>query len=80
LLAGVADRAGFFFFGFIDAALGGEGAHAVPNLEGLRGDGIEPPVILWGLAREISQLAGLSQQYGHANPLEKALAQARPPV
>ena len=35
---------------------------ALRILEGLRGEGIEPPVILWGLAREIRLLAGLSQQ------------------
>ena len=37
-------------------------------------------MILWGLAREIRLLAGLSQQYGQGIPLEKAFAQARPPV
>ncbi len=78
--AAVADSARFDVFGLIDAALGGEAAHALRILEGLRGEGIEPPVILWGLAREIRLLAGLSQQYGQGIPLEKAFAQARPPV
>lgn len=48
--AAVADSARFDVFGLIDAALGGEAAHALRILEGLRGEGIEPPVILWGLA------------------------------
>ncbi|HBO1240632.1 DNA polymerase III subunit delta [Pseudomonas aeruginosa] len=78
--AAVADSARFDVFGLIDAALGGESAHALRILEGLRGEGIEPPVILWGLAREIRLLAGLAQQYGQGIPLEKAFAQARPPV
>lgn len=78
--AAVADSARFDVFGLIDAALGGEAAHALRILEGLRGEGIEPPVILWGLAREIRLLAGLSQQYGQGIPLEKAFAQARPPI
>ena len=78
--AAVADSARFDVFGLIDAALAGEAAHALRILEGLRGEGIEPPGILWGLAREIRLLAGLSQQYGQGIPLEKAFAQARPPV
>ncbi len=49
-------------------------------LEGLRGEGVEPPVILWALARELRLLANLSQQYSQGVPLEKAFSQARPPV
>lgn len=78
--AAVADSARFDVFGLIDAALNGEPAHTLRTLEGLRGEGVEPPVILWALARELRLLASLAQQYGQGVPLEKAFASARPPV
>lgn len=78
--AAVADSARFDVFGLIDATLAGEAAHSLRMLEGLRGEGVEPPVILWALAREIRQLAGIAQQFGQGVPLDKAFAQCRPPV
>lgn len=78
--ASVADSARFDVFGLIDAALNGEAAHALRMLEGLRGEGVEPPVILWALAREIRLLATIAQQYAQGIPLEKAFSSARPPV
>lgn len=78
--AAVADSARFDVFGLIDAALNGEAAHALRMLEGLRGEGVEPPVILWALAREIRMLATIAQQYSQGMPLDKAFSSARPPV
>lgn len=78
--AAVADSARYEVFGLIDACLHGHASHALHMLEGLRGEGIEPPVILWALARELRLLAGIAQQYAQGLPLEKAFAQARPPV
>lgn len=78
--AAVADSARFDVFGLIDCALRGEAAHALRMLDGLRGEGVETPVILWALARELRLLASLALQYGQGVPLERAFAQARPPV
>lgn len=78
--ASVADSARFDVFGLIDAALNGEAAHALRMLEGLRGEGVEPPVILWALAREIRLLATIAQQFAQGMPLDKAFSSARPPV
>lgn len=78
--AAVADSARFDVFGLLDAALNGEAAHALRMLEGLRGEGVEAPVVLWALAREIRLLAGIAQQYSQGMPLEKAFGAARPPV
>jgi len=69
--AAVADSARFDVFGLVDAILNGEAAHALRMLEGLRGEGVEPPVILWALARELRQLAGLAQQFSQGVPLDK---------
>lgn len=76
----VADSARFDLFGLLDAALGGEAAHALRMLEGLRGEGVEAPVILWGLARELRLLAGLAQRQAQGLPLERLIAQAKPPI
>ena len=76
----VADSARFDVFGLVDAILNGEPAHALRMLEGLRGEGVEPPVILWALARELRVLANISLQYSQGTPLDKCLSQTRPPV
>lgn len=78
--AAVADSARFDVFGLIDATLNGEAAHALRMLDGLRGEGVEAPVILWALARELRLLASLAWQYAQGVPLERAFSQARPPV
>jgi len=76
----VADSARFDVFGLVDAILNGEPAHALRMLEGLRGEGVEPPVILWALARELRVLANIALQYSQGTPLDKCFSQARPPV
>ncbi|QLL12743.1 DNA polymerase III subunit delta [Pseudomonas chlororaphis] len=78
--AAVADSARFDVFGLVDAILNGEAAHTLRMLEGLRGEGVEPPVILWALSRELRSLANMSLQYSQGTPLDKVFSQARPPV
>ena len=55
--AAVANSARYDVFQLGEAALAGEAARALRILEGLRGEGIEPPVVLWLLCREIRSLA-----------------------
>ncbi|NMX93564.1 MULTISPECIES: DNA polymerase III subunit delta [unclassified Pseudomonas] len=76
----VADSARFDVFGLVDAILNGEPAHALRMLEGLRGEGVEPPVILWALARELRVLANIALQYSQGTPLDKCFSQPRPPI
>lgn len=78
--AAVADSARFDVFGLIDCALAGDAAHALRMLEGLRGEGVETPVILWALARELRLLSNLAHQHSQGIALDKAFASARPPV
>ncbi|QLF94253.1 DNA polymerase III subunit delta [Pseudomonas sp. ABC1] len=78
--AAVADSARYDVFGLIDAALHGQAQHSLHMLQGLRGEGVEAPVILWALSREIRLLANLAHQYAQGTPLERAFSQARPPV
>ncbi len=52
----VADNARYNLFGLIDKALLGDAAGALKMLNGLRSEGTEAAVILWGLARELRLL------------------------
>jgi DNA polymerase-3 subunit delta len=53
----VANSARYDVFQLGEAALAGDAARALRILEGLRGEGMEAPVVLWLLAREIRALA-----------------------
>ncbi|TLX60733.1 DNA polymerase III subunit delta [Stutzerimonas nosocomialis] len=78
--AAVADSARYDVFGLIDAVLNGHAVHALRMLDGLRGEGVEVPVILWALAREVRTLANIAQQHSQGIPLDRAFSQARPPI
>ena len=58
----VTDSARYDIFGLVDAALGGDALHAQRILAGLRGEGIEPVLVLWALSREIRSLAGMARE------------------
>jgi DNA polymerase-3 subunit delta len=53
----VANSARYDVFQLGEAALSGDAARALRILEGLRGEGVEAPIVLWLLAREIRALA-----------------------
>lgn len=76
----VADSARFDVFGLVDAILAGDASHALRMLDGLRGEGVEPAVILWALARELRTLGSLAQQFSQGVPLDKAFSSMRPPI
>jgi DNA polymerase III subunit delta len=54
--AAVADSARYDVFGLADQVLAGQTAAALRALAGLRGEGEEPPVILWALTKELRTL------------------------
>ena len=60
----VADNARYNLFGLIDKALLGDSAGALKMLNGLRGEGTEATIILWGLAREIRLLLQCQTEIG----------------
>jgi DNA polymerase-3 subunit delta len=57
----LSDNARFNVFGLADTCLRGDAAAAVRILESLRGEGIEPVLVLWALAREVRELARMSE-------------------
>jgi DNA polymerase-3 subunit delta len=58
----VADSARYDVFGLVDAALAGDAVRAQRMLSGLRGEGVDPVLVLWALSREIRSLAAMARQ------------------
>jgi len=73
--AAVANSARYDIFQLGEAALTGDATRALRILEGLRGEGTEPPVVLWLLCREIRALAdarrGGGGQRGYGKQAER---------
>ncbi|MBI5450936.1 MAG: DNA polymerase III subunit delta [Gammaproteobacteria bacterium] len=61
VLQAVVDSSRFDVYGLVDSALTGDAVRTAHILDGLRGEGIEPPVVLWALSRELRLLARLSE-------------------
>ncbi len=72
----VSDSARYDVFHLADAALDGNVKNCVRILNTLRGEGIEAPVVLWALAREIRLLSYLSRQISKGLNQETAFTQS----
>ena len=77
MLAAVADSARFDVFGLVDAALQGNLLRVTRMLEGLRGEGLAPPVVLWALAREIRMLTSMCYAIDRGEQPDRVLANHR---
>jgi DNA polymerase-3 subunit delta len=75
--ASVADSARFSLFDLVDHALAGRQERVVRMLNGLRGEGVEPILILWALTREIRSLALMSTSLSQGMAVEAVLARHR---
>ncbi len=76
VLASVGDSARFNIFQLVDAALAGQGARTLRLLESLQLEGVEPPLLLWALLRELDILCRASfitSQRGGAERIWSAL-------
>ncbi|HRP97363.1 MAG TPA: DNA polymerase III subunit delta [Rhodocyclaceae bacterium] len=60
-----------------EALLDGEAARCVRLLDGLRGEGAAPPLVLWALATEIRTLAAVRMAIDGGQPLAAALKAER---
>lgn len=74
VLATVADSARFDVYGLVDSALAGEASRSVRILQGLRGEGIATPVVLWALAKDIRQLVSMAEVVAHGETIPRVLA------
>lgn len=74
--ATVADNARFDIFNLADQALLGNAAQALRALAGLRGEGEEPPVILWALTKELRALHKCAEAIEQGQAIDRALDSA----
>ncbi|MFT3929637.1 MAG: DNA polymerase III subunit delta [Spongiibacteraceae bacterium] len=71
--ATVADNARFDIFNLADQALLGNATQALRALAGLRGEGEEPPVILWALMKELRTLHKCAEAIEQGQSIDRAL-------
>ncbi|AMX01965.1 DNA polymerase III subunit delta [Microbulbifer thermotolerans] len=67
----VASSARYDVFNLIDRALAGDAEGAVKTLQGLRAEGVEAPVVLWALAREIRSLLEIGEKLDRGQPIAR---------
>lgn len=77
LAEAVADSARYDVFDLVDSALRAELPRCLHILEGLRGEGIAAPIVLWALHREISQLASVALDSARGLSTDHAMTRAR---
>jgi DNA polymerase-3 subunit delta len=73
----VSDNARYNLFDMADSALKGDATTSLRMLHGLRGEGTEPPVILWALAREIRTLYEAQLDCDKGQSAQQALSARR---
>jgi len=73
----VTDSARYDIFGLVDAALAGDAAHVQRILTGLRGEGVEPVLVLWALSREIRMLTSMARELQGGTTLARVLTSWR---
>ena len=73
----VFDVARFDVFDLGAVLIAGDAQHFARVLDGLRGEGAAPPLVLWALAEEIRTLARLLAALAAGRPLPQALRDAR---
>jgi len=64
VMAAVANSARYDVYQLGEAALDGDAERSLRILEGLRGEGTEPPLVLWALCRELRALAAARENPG----------------
>ncbi len=69
----VVDSSRYSLFDLVDECLKGNAAHALKMLEGLQGEGVEPTLVIWALAREMRHLDGLRKKLEAGQPLDRLL-------
>jgi len=73
----ISDSARFDVFNLIDTALQGNKQRVIRILTSLKGENIEPTLILWALARELRNLATMAHSLTMGSALERILQEQR---
>ena len=79
VLATVTDSARFDVFDLVDSALSNNRPRTLRVLRGLREEGVEPPLVLWALVRELRAVATMARAIGEGEKIEQLLGKRRTP-
>jgi len=74
---GVADSARYDIFELVDTALLGDVPRTTRVMQGLRGEGVEPILVLWALLREIRAMVQMAAEMARGVGAEQAMAALR---
>ena len=77
ITAAVSNNARYNLFDMTDQALKGDATASLRMLHGLRGEGTEPPVVLWALAREVRSLYEITLDCNSGKSPQQALKEQR---
>jgi DNA polymerase-3 subunit delta len=77
LSAAVADSARYDVFELVDSALRGESGRCIHILDGLRGEGLAPAVVLWAVHREARSMAQISAAVARGLSPDEAIGKAK---
>lgn len=77
IAAAVADSARFDVYDLVDTALAGAADRSLRMLSGLRGEGVEPVLIVWALARELRSLAAMAWEITRGDHAGAVMARHR---
>jgi len=70
----VADSARYDLFGLVDASLSGDVKRVARMIQGLRGEGVEPVLMIWALSREIRSLIPMAASVANGKRPEQVVA------
>ena len=77
---GVEDNSRFDVFNLADACLKGEPSRVSRIVHGLRSEGIEAPIVLWALSRELRTLLSIHQHLDQGQSFEHACKAQKPMI
>lgn len=77
VLASAGESARYDVFDLVDAVLAGDTRRSVRVLEGLRAEGVEPPLVVWALAREFRTLASIARGLARGEPAARLFGRHR---
>jgi DNA polymerase-3 subunit delta len=80
ITGGVEDSARYDVFTLADACLRGERARVPRIMAGLRGEGVEAPIVLWALTRELRTLLSLHQHLDQGQSFDHACKSQKPSI
>ncbi len=77
VLDGVTDSSRFDIYKLVDAALQGDASRTTRIINGLKGEGVEPVLMLWALTREIRTMTEMAFEMNKGSSVEQVLGKWR---